>query len=128
MAGSLMERTSIAGIAAGARTLIIAAHADDEMLGAGGWLARRRGQLALTVLTGGVPPDRRHFPSGQTNRVQYGRTRRLEVRRVWRRFAPGARLYLGPFSDPRLHLELDAAADWLARVAAAVRPDLVLAP
>lgn len=123
-----MARLSIAGIPAAAGILVIAAHADDEILGAGGWLGRHQGPLALAVLTEGVPPARRWFPRGRHDPAQYRQKRRSEAMRVWRHFAPRARLFFGGFADQRLHLALASAFAWLARVAEAVGPAFIVAP
>lgn len=106
--------------------LVLAAHADDETIGAFGYLYGRRGALTLAFLTDGAP-HARWRPSGFSRR-EYRSIRRAEARAVWHEVDPGARLWFAPFADQQLAFRLQEAATWLRPLADELRPDLILAP
>ncbi len=108
--------------------LALAAHPDDEVLGAGVWLARLARAPAVAFLTDGVPRARRWRPPRYTSATLYRQARRREARAAWSRLRRGTRLFFAPFRDQELAFRLDGAARWLAAVAARVRPGLILAP
>lgn len=108
--------------------MTIAGHPDDEVLGAGAWLARLGTEPAVTYLTDGVPKDRRWFAPGYRSPVAYRRARRREAQAAWRSLRPGARLFFAPFADQELAFRLRDAAAWLAKVVNTLRPALLLAP
>ncbi len=108
--------------------LVLAAHPDDEVLGAGAWLARLATAPAVAYLTDGVPRERRWFAPGWRAPEAYRRARQREARAAWRRLRPGARLFFARIADQQLAFRLHAAAAWLAAIAAGLCPALLLAP
>jgi LmbE family N-acetylglucosaminyl deacetylase len=63
------------------RVLCIAAHPDDETIGAGGWLARVRDVNVIHV-TDGAPRDARLRPCPELSREEYAKLRREEMGRA----------------------------------------------
>jgi LmbE family N-acetylglucosaminyl deacetylase len=108
--------------------LVLAAHPDDEVLGAGAWLARRPSPPVVAYLTDGAPLHPRWRAPGFRGSAAYARARRREARAAWRRLHPGARLFFAPFPDQQLAFRLAPAEAWLAALAARVAPASVLAP
>lgn len=106
--------------------LVLAPHADDEVIGALGTLCAFRGAITIAFLTDGAPPARWRPPG--LDRTRYRRTRREEAGRVWQALRPQARLHFAPFPDQQLAFCLDAAATWLAPIVAAAGPDGMLTP
>ncbi|GEJ58211.1 PIG-L deacetylase family protein [Anaeromyxobacter diazotrophicus] len=98
---------------AGRRPLlvVVAAHPDDETLGAAGLLVRR-GRAALVHLTDGAPDDRRWWPAAWSGpapatRAAYAALRRRELERALAvaGLAPGAARALGAGDqEAALHL------------------------
>ncbi|MGH9476026.1 MAG: PIG-L deacetylase family protein [Terriglobales bacterium] len=107
--------------------MVIAAHADDEAVGALGWAWAWEGEIAVAFLTDGAPA-RRWRPAGCKGRAGYRAQRKCEALAVWQGFAPRARLYFAPFADQTLSFRLEEAAAWLAAMTAKVRPQTVLTP
>ncbi|BDG04142.1 PIG-L deacetylase family protein [Anaeromyxobacter oryzae] len=58
---------------------VIAAHPDDEVVGAAGWLLSA-GRAAVVHVTDGAPRDPRLWPEGVTDREAYARLRADEAR------------------------------------------------
>lgn len=108
--------------------LLIAAHPDDEVLGAAGWAWHYPGRLSVAFFTAGVPRDRNCFAPGFDDPKVYGATRRAEADAVWRSHPCAPLLHFGPFSDQGLYQQLDAAGDWLRRLLASDRPSLLVVP
>lgn len=65
-------------------TLVVAAHPDDETIGAGARLARLASSCWVVHVTDGAPADRGFFPPSMAtaSRVTYARVRRDEVLRA----------------------------------------------
>ncbi|MGH9486294.1 MAG: PIG-L deacetylase family protein [Terriglobales bacterium] len=106
--------------------MLIAAHPDDEAIGAMGYTLATGAAARIVFLTDGAPAAR-FRPPQFTVRRQYRRLRKAEARLAWRGFAH-VRLGFAPFPDQALALHLDAAAAWLERQIAPAMPELVLAP
>ncbi|BCP53913.1 PIG-L domain-containing protein [Kaistia sp. 32K] len=104
------------------RTLVIAPHPDDEILGAGGTMARlaRAGQeVFVAVVTSGQPPD---FSAEQVTRVQGEAARAhalLGVRQTLWLGQPAAQLFDTP------HAQLNAA---LRKVVLDLNPTTLIIP
>lgn len=107
---------------------LLAAHPDDEVLGAAGWAWHLPGRLSVAFFTSGVPRDRRCFASGFDHPDVYGATRRAEAEAVWRCHPHAPSLHFGPFADQGLFQQLEAAGDWLRHLLAADPPELILTP
>jgi LmbE family N-acetylglucosaminyl deacetylase len=109
-------------------TLIVAAHPDDAVLGAGAWAAASTGSLAVAFLTDGVPAEPQYFAPGFNDPKRYRATRRGEAREAWRRLRPDAQLHFGTVTDQTLAFHLPAAGAWINALLAIVRPQRVLVP
>lgn len=108
--------------------LLLAAHPDDEVVGAAGWAWQYPGRLAVAFLTSGVPRDPKCFAPGFHDPVAYAATRRAEAHAVWRRHPGNPSLHFGPCTDQGLYMELERAGNWLQSLMSAHRPALILAP
>ncbi|HZU83040.1 MAG TPA: PIG-L family deacetylase, partial [Polyangiaceae bacterium] len=66
------------------RWLVVAAHPDDETIGAAGRIVALAATCTVVHVTDGAPSDRRFFPAGATNlsRAAYARVRRDEALRA----------------------------------------------
>lgn len=106
--------------------LVLAPHADDEVIGALGTLCAFRGAITIALLTDGAPPARWR-PQG-FDRTRYRQARREEAERVWQALRPQTRLHFAPFPDQQLAFCLDAAAAWLDQIAAVTGPNVIFAP
>ena len=109
-------------------TLVLAAHADDAILGIGGWVCEQPGAIAVAVLTDGTPGDLRFFTDGSRDPSRYRLRRRQEAERVWSRHCPKAKLFFAAIADQRLAFSLAPAAAWLEPIIAITRPTLMLTP
>jgi LmbE family N-acetylglucosaminyl deacetylase len=102
--------------------LVIAPHADDEVLGAGGTIARfadEGAEVTVAVMTGGFPPD---FPAGEEDLIRREAAvshKILKVKETVYLDFPAAAL------DTVAHRDVNKALDSLYR---RVRPAYVLVP
>ncbi|HEV7587159.1 MAG TPA: PIG-L family deacetylase [Longimicrobium sp.] len=106
--------------------VLIAAHPDDETIGAGGVMPRLP-LLAVVHVTGGVPADRRWWGvAGQTDRA-YGEARRGEAARALRLAGVRAdRIRALGREDQRASFALEALARDVAVLLDELRPGVVL--
>jgi LmbE family N-acetylglucosaminyl deacetylase len=104
------------------RTLILVAHPDDEILGAGIWMHRNRDrEIFLAHLTGGTPINY----SG--DRDAYAAARRAELRQALAMLAiPFGRCFSFDLIDQQVHLRLDTLIPDLTRLVVDIKPDLVM--
>lgn len=110
-------------MASSARAWIVAAHPDDETIGAS-WLLGSCPNLRVVHVTNGAPRDPRWWPSGVGDRVAYIQLRDREAERALS--AVGAsRIALG-VDDQAAIFELDAIVRELARLLAVDAPDLIV--
>ncbi|MGH9472659.1 MAG: PIG-L deacetylase family protein [Terriglobales bacterium] len=107
---------------------MLAAHPDDEAVGAAGWLAEHRGRLAVVFLTDGVPQQAACMAPGFSDRQVYKAVRRSEARAACATLCPAAGLYFAPFGDQILHRSLAAASRWLEDTLRKVAPEALLCP
>lgn len=113
------------------RLLLVAAHPDDETLGAGVLLARLRrwgGPLRVLHLTDGAPRDRRFWHADLAGGpADYARARREELWRALELAGVTAdRLDGLGLVDQEAAYHLPVLARWLAARCAELRPELVL--
>lgn len=92
------------------RTLVIAAHPDDECISAGALLQRMRHPLVV-FCTDGAPRDQ-FFWRVYGSREQYAQTRKLEARAAATEIGVSEQRFL-PIIDQDLHLNLRLAYDAL---------------
>lgn len=106
------------------RTLVIAAHPDDETAGCGVLLQRMR-QPAVVFLTDGAPRDP-WFWRAHGSRERYAAVRRDEARAALA-FARVRELHFFPgAADQELFRNLDAAQAWLDERIRDLRPEALL--
>jgi len=114
------------------RLLVLAAHPDDETLGAGGILAScaADGRVAVLILTDGVPVDPTHFAvSGRWSPDAYRQLRRHESLRALSALGLDARfVFFGCIPDQQLAWHLKAGWNVLLSVVRQFRPQVLLAP
>jgi LmbE family N-acetylglucosaminyl deacetylase len=107
------------------RTLVLAAHPDDEAAGCG-LLLQRIAQPAVAFLTDGAPRDAYFWRECKT-REEYAELRRSEARAALA--LVGARpFFCEDIVDQELFRYLEAAQRWLAGVVAEFRPQAIVAP
>lgn len=105
------------------RIWIVAAHPDDEAVGASALLGCRDPAVVVHV-TRGAPREPRFWPAGITDREAYARVRDVEAARALS-IVGADRLALG-FEDLGLVDALDELVDALAGVLARGRPDVIV--
>lgn len=106
--------------------LVLAAHPDDEVLGAGAWLSEHSGPLAIAFLTDGAPRRAQFRPDGIACGA-YRRLRRQEAQQLWRA-RPRCSLHFCAIADQALAFHLGHARLWLAALCRRLRPHGLLAP
>ena len=110
------------------RVLVIAAHPDDETIGAGALLARSI-DAHVAIVTDGVPRDRTLWPATmqQGTREDYARTRRDELHAALAAIGIAAdRVKLLNFPDNEAIDALPAIVQALAELLDTLNPDIVL--
>jgi LmbE family N-acetylglucosaminyl deacetylase len=110
---------------AGLHVMLVAAHADDEVLGAGAQFSSMA-HLSLVHLTDGAPSLRDARSHGFGSRAAYTAARWQEVEAAAAAGGVSFRHYSLGFRDQHLAFNLVAAADALAPLLVELRPDVVL--
>lgn len=108
--------------------LVVAAHADDECIGASPWLLR--GEAAVVVLTDGAPRDARWFGRGHNwSAALYRQVRKRECRRALAEMGvPASRIVQGRIPDQELGRRLQDGLTFLQRAVRRFGPAVVVAP
>jgi LmbE family N-acetylglucosaminyl deacetylase/glycosyltransferase involved in cell wall biosynthesis len=109
---------------AASKVLVLAAHPDDEVLGAGGFLAlcgERGSSVRIWIATDGTAQE------GVDGDAAYGERRRDESRRAARALGVDPPMFAG-FSDRTLDSETGPLGKAVAEQLADFEPDLVLCP
>ncbi len=106
------------------RTLVLAAHPDDEAVGCGVLLQRMRSP-AIAYLTDGAPQNE-YFWRQYGSRHAYAEVRRKEAESVGRRL--GAKKFFCDVADQELFRWLEHAQKWLDNIVTALKPQALVAP
>lgn len=112
-------------------TLIVAAHPDDEVLGAGIWLHRHSGSpIYILHITDGSPRDMQNAREvGFSSRKSYARARREELAKALSMVGvPPENCTQFSFADKESYLHLPALVSRLGELVARLQPDQVLSP
>jgi LmbE family N-acetylglucosaminyl deacetylase len=109
--------------------LVVAAHPDDETIGAGARIAKLAGGCMVIHVTDGAPGDRRFCPPAANHlpRVSYARARREEaVRALALAGVDASHIVCMGVRDQEVAFDMAAIAERIAAVLADLQPDLVL--
>jgi LmbE family N-acetylglucosaminyl deacetylase len=106
------------------RTLVLAAHPDDEAVGCG-VLLQRVTEPHVAYLTDGAPLDR-YFWKDYGSREEYAAQRRGEAGAACA--LVGGTAHFCDVTDQRLFRELERAQAWLDLLVARLRPHAIVAP
>ncbi|HTK95111.1 MAG TPA: PIG-L family deacetylase [Terriglobales bacterium] len=106
------------------RTLVLAAHPDDEAVGCGVVLQRMK-ERAIAYLTDGAPQNG-YFWQQYGSRENYAGIRRREAEAV--AALVGAKPFFNDIPDQELFRRLESAQAWLEVVVAQFQPQAILAP
>jgi LmbE family N-acetylglucosaminyl deacetylase len=110
-------------------TLVVAAHPDDETIGAGVRIAKLAGTCVVIHVTDGAPGDRRFCPPGanRLTRVTYARARREEALRALALAGVDAsRVQCLGVRDQEVAFDMARVAGRIAAALTALRPELVV--
>jgi len=111
------------------KALVVVAHPDDEILGAGIWMSRRSpGKVNILHVTDGSPQDmvdaRAH---GFSSRADYAAARRRELLAALNLLKiPVSNHFEFPLRDKEAYLNLPALVAYLDLLVRILKPDLVL--
>jgi LmbE family N-acetylglucosaminyl deacetylase len=114
-----------------ASVLIVAAHPDDEILGAGIWLHRHPAFDRYVVhLTDGSPRDMQDArAAGMSSRLAYAATRRRELKDALAiAGVPAGNCYRCDFTDKEAYLHLPELVAKLDSLIEELRPSIVISP
>src|SRR2546423_9450351 len=110
------------------RTMVVTAHADDEVIGCGALLQRMRDPL-LVISTDGAPRDD-YFWRRHGSRAAYAQVRKTEARRALGEIGVKQPLFLADrnfaFVDQELFRVLPQAFDAVLALAVEYRPSALL--
>lgn len=117
LAGPLRDTALVTAPSASDHVLVLAAHPDDETLGAGGLIAAANAHGARVTVVVATDGEASH-PASPTHRPEaLARRRRTEVAAALGRLAPNASVHFCGLPDGRLEDGADALAAEVARVA-----------
>jgi LmbE family N-acetylglucosaminyl deacetylase len=109
--------------------LIVAAHPDDETIGAGACIARFADTCTVVHVTDGAPSDRRFFPAtaGTLTRTAYARVRREEATRALAAAGVDAsRVVCLSLRDQEAAFDMDGLTRRLAALVLELRPEILV--
>lgn len=109
--------------------LIVVAHPDDEVLAAGVWMMRRRGEgVHILHITDGSPMNLAEVRAhGYTNRAAYSAARRRELADALSLVVvPEDHCHFLPIPDREAHLHVGEIVKAMARLCAQIRPSVVM--